>query len=56
MFLATLGTATAGTSAVVSTSVSADRSINVQVADDSNAFLGLVPGETRLVTEAGGTL
>jgi len=59
-FLATLGTATAGTSAAVGTgaftSVSADRSVNVQVADDSNAFLGLVPGETGLVTEAGGTL
>jgi hypothetical protein len=36
--------------------VSADRSVNVQVADNSNAFLGLVPGKTRLVTEAGGTL
>jgi hypothetical protein len=59
-FFATLGTATAGTSAAVGTgaftSVSADRSVNVQVADDSNAFLGLVPGETGLATEAGGTL
>jgi hypothetical protein len=59
-FLATLGAATAGTSAAVGTgaftSVSADRSVNVQVADDSNAFLGLVPGDTGLVTESDGTL
>ena len=38
------------------TSVSANRSVSVQVADDSNAFLGLVPGDTGLVPEAGGTL
>ena len=59
-FLATLGAAATGTSAAVGTgaftSVSADRSVNVQVADDSNAFLGLVPGDTGLVTESGGTL
>lgn len=59
-FLTTLGVAAAGTSAAVGTgaftSVSADRSVNVQVANDSNAFLGLVPGDTGLVTEAGGTL
>jgi hypothetical protein len=38
------------------TSVQADRSVNVRVADDSNALLGLVPGDTGLVTESGGTL
>jgi hypothetical protein len=59
-FIAALGAATAGTSAAAGTgaftSVSADRSVNVTVADDSNAFLGLVPGDTGLVTESGGTL
>jgi hypothetical protein len=59
-FIATLGAAATGTSAAVGTgaftSVSADRSVNVRVADDSNAFLGLVPGDTGLVTESGGTL
>ena len=46
-FLATLGTATAGTSAAVGTgaftSVSADRSVSVQVADDADAFLAMTP-------------
>ena len=59
-FIAALGAATAGTSAAAGTgaftSVSADRSVSVQVANDSNAFLGLVSGDTRLVTESGGTL
>ena len=59
-FIATLGAATAGTSAAAGTgaftTVSANRSVSVQVASDSNAFLGLVPGNTGLVTESGGTL
>jgi hypothetical protein len=59
-FIAALGAATAGTSAAAGTgaftSVSADRSVSVQVANDSSAFLGLVPGDTGLVTESGGTL
>ena len=59
-FLATLGTATAGTSAAVGTgaftSVSANRSVSVRTADDSNALLGLVPGDTGLVEESDGTL
>ena len=46
-FLATLGAATAGTSGVVGTgaftSVSADRSVSVQVADDADAFLAMKP-------------
>jgi hypothetical protein len=45
--IGTLGVAATGISAVVSTgaftSVSADRSINVQVADDSDAFVSIVP-------------
>jgi hypothetical protein len=45
-FLATLGTA-AGTSAAVGTgaftSVSANRSVSVQVADDADAFLAMTP-------------
>ena len=59
-FLATLGTAAAGTSAAVGTgaftSVSANRSVSVRTADDSNALLGLVPGDTGLVEESDGTL
>lgn len=59
-FLATLGVATTGTSAAAGTgaftSVSANRSVSVQVASDSNALLGLVPGNTGLVTESDGTL
>jgi hypothetical protein len=46
-FLAMLGTAAAGTSAAVGTgaftSVSADRSVSVQVADDADAFLAMTP-------------
>ena len=46
-FLAPIGAATAGTSAAVGTgaftSVSADRSVNVQVADDADAFLAMTP-------------
>ncbi|QSG16012.1 DUF1102 family [Halapricum desulfuricans] len=38
------------------TSVSADRTMSVRVADDSNAFLGLVPGDTGLVEESNGML
>lgn len=59
-FLATLGVTAAGTSAAVGTgaftSVSASRDVSVRVADDSNAFFGLVPGDTGLVTENNGTL
>lgn len=59
-YLAALGTAAAGTTAAVGTgaftSVSADRSVSVQIATDSNALLGLVPGDTGLVSEDGGTL
>ncbi|MBB6646637.1 right-handed parallel beta-helix repeat-containing protein [Halobellus ruber] len=48
-FLATLGAATAGTSGVVGTgaftSVSADRSISVAVADDADAFLAMTPSD-----------
>ena len=44
-FLATLGAATAGTSGAVGTgaftSVSADRNVSVQVADDADAFLAM---------------
>ena len=57
--LAALGTAVGGSTVLGTgafTSVSADRSVSVEVADDSNAFLGLVPGDTGLVTEDGGTL
>jgi hypothetical protein len=54
-FVAALGAAAAGGSAVLGsgafTSVSADRTVNVQVADDTNAFLGLVPGDTELVEQ-----
>lgn len=57
--LATLGTAT-GVSTILGTgaftSTSADRNVSVQVAGDANAFLGLVPGDTDLVTEDDGTL
>jgi hypothetical protein len=46
-FLAALGTAAAGTSAAVSTgaftSVSADRSVSVEVADDADALLAMTP-------------
>jgi hypothetical protein len=59
-YLSALGVAATGASAAVGTgaftSVSADRSVSVQVASDSNAFLSLVPGDTGLVTESGGTL
>jgi len=59
-FIATLGAAATGTSAAVGTgaftSVSANRAVNVRVADDSNALLGLVPGDTGLVVESSGTL
>jgi hypothetical protein len=58
--LAALGTAAAGGSTVLGTgaftSVDANRSVSVRVADDTNAFLGLVPGETGLVTENNGAL
>ena len=46
-FIATLGTAAAGTTGAVGTgaftSVSADRSVSVQVADDADAFLSMEP-------------
>ncbi|MBB6646633.1 LamG domain-containing protein [Halobellus ruber] len=46
-FIATIGTAAAGASATVGTgaftSVSADRSVSVQVADDADAFLAMTP-------------
>jgi hypothetical protein len=52
--LAATGAAAMGTSAF--TSVSAQRSVSVTLADDSNAFLGLEAGDSGLVTNAGGTL
>ncbi|WP_136690115.1 hypothetical protein [Halorhabdus amylolytica] len=59
-YLATLGSLAAGGIAAIGTgaftSVSADRAVSVQVANDSNAFLGLVSGDTGLVKESNGTL
>ena len=59
--LAAVGTAAVGGATAVSTgaftSVSAARSVSVEVADDSDALVGLVAGDTELVRQTGdGTL
>jgi hypothetical protein len=54
-FIAGLGSLTAAGAAGIGTgaftSVSAQRNVNVALADDSNAFLGLEPGTSGLVTD-----
>jgi len=49
--LAAAGAAGIGTGAF--TSVSAQRSVSVELSDDSSAFLGLEPGDSNLVTDNG---
>jgi hypothetical protein len=59
-FLAGVGALATGSAAAVGTgaftSVSANRTMNVDIADDSNAFLGLEAGDSGLVVETGDTL
>jgi hypothetical protein len=56
-FVVGLGALATGTAAATGTgaftNVSAQRSVNVELSDDSNAFLGLEPGESELVTDDG---
>lgn len=56
-FVVGLGALATGTAAATGTgaftSVSAQRNVNVQLSDDSNAFLGLEPGESDLVSDNG---
>jgi len=53
--LAALGSVAVGGATAVSTGAfsrtAAERSVSVAVSDDSDAFVGLVPGDTRLVRE-----
>ncbi|MYL16822.1 hypothetical protein GLW36_09220 [Halorubrum terrestre] len=59
-FLAGVGALATGSAAAVGTgaftSVSANRTVNVALADDSNAFVGLEPGDSELVVQSGSTL
>lgn len=56
-FVVGLGALATGTAAATGTgaftNVSAQRSVNVELADDTNAFLGLEPGDSELVTDNG---
>ena len=59
-FLATVGSLAAGTAAAIGTgaftSVSANRTVNVELSDDSSAFLGLEAGASDLVDNSGSTI
>ena len=59
-FLTALGVTAAGGAGAIGTgaftSVSANRQVNVALSEDTSAFLGLVAGDTGLVTNAGNTL